>query len=146
MLIALPALAPGQAGKIITVRVLDGRTGASITPDNLHVRFKAGKLMDAQWVKQNDDGTTSVEVPAGATEISLHATYDNAMEFYVNCDQRRQKGGPEESWYPVGGILSAGSSTPNVCAKSADKLKVDLKPGEFVLFVRKRGWRDGSQD
>jgi hypothetical protein len=145
LLLGLPALAPAQAVKVITVRLIDGKTGASVTPDNLHVRFKTEKLLDAEWVKQNEDGTSTVKVPAGATSISLHATYDNSMEFYVNCDERR-KGPADQGWYPVAEILSAGTRTPNGCSGNADKFKVDLKPGEFVLFVRKRGWRDGSQD
>ena len=52
------------------------------------------------------------------------------------------------SWYPVADILSAGIKIPNECIKEkdADKLNVEVKPGEFVLLVRKKIWLEGVQD
>jgi hypothetical protein len=149
LLIAACSQLIAQSAKTITVRVVDGKTGLAVTPDNLQVRIKGHESINANWVKQKDDGTTEVAIPDGATAISLHATYDNSMAYYVNCDVARQKDTASESWYPVADILSGGIKMPNECVKSkdADKLNsVDVKPGEFVLFVRKKNWREAGLD
>jgi hypothetical protein len=127
-----------QTARTITIRVLDGKTGLVISPSNLQVRFK----------HQNDDGTIEVKIPDGATALSIHATYDNSTSYYVNCDVARQKDASIESWYPVADILTQGIKMPNECGKAKDaaKLKVEVKPGEFVLFVRKRNWWEAAQD
>ena len=140
--------APAQSGKIITVRIVDGKTGKSITPDNLRARFKAGGIVNADWVKPNDDGSMNIRVPEGATSVSLRATYENSTAYYVNCDVSRQKDTTSESWYPIADILSGGIKSPDECVKDkdADKIKVDVNPGEFILFVRKKNWREGGQD
>ena len=41
-------------------------------------------------------------------------------------------------------ILASGIVDSNDCVKpkDADKLKVDAKPGELVVFVRKQNWRE----
>jgi hypothetical protein len=149
LLIAACSQLIAQSAKTITVRVVDGKTGLAVTPDNLQVRIKGHESINANWVKQKDDGTTEVAIPDGATAISLHATYDNSMAYYVNCDVARQKDTASESWYPVADILSGGIKMQNECVKSkdADKLNsVDVKPGEFVLFVRKKNWREAGLD
>lgn len=142
--------ATAQSGKTITLRVVDGKTGEKVTPDNIQVRFKSnGKMTDKSWLKQEEDGTTEVKIPDGATSISLKATYDNSTSFYVNCDVAKQKDKTGETWYPVADILSAGIKIPDDCVKEkdADKITVDVKPGEFVLFVRKKNWiENGTQD
>jgi hypothetical protein len=137
-----------QTEKTITIRVLDGRTGSAVTPDNIQVRLKSQQSIHADWIKQNDDGTTKMKVPEGATAISLRATYENSMSLYVNCDVARQKDTAVESWYPIADILSSGIKTPDECVKDkdADKINVEAKPGELVLFVRKKSWREGAQD
>lgn len=138
-----------QSGKTITVRVVDGRTGLSVTPDNLQVRIKGHESVNASWVKQKEDGTTEVAIPDGATAISLHATYDNSMAYYINCDVARQKDTSSENWYPIADILSGGIKMPNECGKSKDADKLDsvaVKPGEFVLFVRKKNWHEAGMD
>jgi hypothetical protein len=147
LLIAAYSPLIAQSGKTIIVRVVDGRTGLAVTPDNLQVRIKGHESINANWVKQKDDGTTVVAIPDGATAISLHATYDNSMAYYINCDVARQKDTSSEDWYPVADILSGGIKMPNECAKSkdADKLNgVEVKPGEFVLFVRKMNWKEAG--
>lgn len=147
LLIAACSPLIAQSGKTIIVRVVDGRTGLAVTPDNLQVRIKGHESINASWVKQKDDGTTEVAIPDGATAISLHATYDNSMAYYINCDVARQKDTSSEDWYPVADILSGGIKMPNECAKTkdADKLNaVGVKPGEFVLFVRKMNWKEAG--
>jgi len=133
-----------QTGKTITIRVVDGKTGEAVKPSNLQVSLDHRQSSQGEWVRQNDDGTTNVTVPAGATEISIHATYDNSTEYYINCDSAKLKDTSAEHWYMISEILTAGVVTPNGCAKpkDADRLKVDPTPGEFVLFVRKRNWRE----
>lgn len=150
LLTLIAGAAFAQAGNTLTVRVVDGKTGEKVTPDNLQVKFKSnGKVMEKSWVKQEEDGTTEVKIPDGATSISLKATYESSTSFYVNCDVAKQKDTTGETWYPVADILSSGIKIPDDCVKEKDagKITVDVKPGEFVLFVRKKNWlENGTQD
>ena len=134
----------GPAQKQITVKVLDGKTGEKITPDNLEVRINRQSAYHVEWVKLNDDGTAQVTLPENATAISVRATYGNSTEFYVNCDMAKQKDTTAESWFPLADIIVDGLVIPNECAraKEAAKVKVDPTPGEFVVFVRKRNWKE----
>ena len=147
LLTAATGAAAAQDGKTIKVRVLNGKSGDKITPDNVQVKFKNNGKISTSWVKQDDDGTSEVNIPPGATSMSLKATYDSSTSYYVNCDVAKQKDKTGETWYPVADILSAGIKTPNDCLKEkdADKLDVDVKPGELVVFVRKKSWRE-TQD
>jgi hypothetical protein len=137
-----------QSEKIITIRVLDGRTGHTVIPDNLEVRMRNHGSIESAWAMHDDDGATVVRVPESATAISLHATYDNSTSYYVNCDVAKQKDTTVENWYPIADILSGGIKITNECVKEkvADKISVEVKPGEFVLFVRRKNWREGAQD
>jgi hypothetical protein len=137
-----------QSEKSITVRVLDGRTGHAVIPDNLQIRIRNHGNIESAWIKHDDDGASEVKVPQGATAISLRATYDNSTSYYVNCDVAKQKDTTAESWYPIADILSGGIKIPNECVKEkdADKISVEVKPGEVVLFVRKKNWLEGAQD
>ncbi|HEX3894457.1 MAG TPA: hypothetical protein VHW46_17905 [Terracidiphilus sp.] len=146
LLVACASLAglAAHAQKQVTVRVLDGKTGEKITPDNIEVRVNRQQTNHIEWVKVNDDGTVQLSLPAQATSLSVRATYANSIEYYVNCDMTKQKDTSLDSWYPVSDILRSGLAIPNDCVrpKDADKVKVEAKPGEFVLFVRKRNWKE----
>ena len=135
---------PAQNLKKITIRVLDGRTGEKISPNNIEVRINRERAPHVDFMKMNDDGTAEVTLPESATAISLRATYDNATEYYVNCDVARQKDTSVETWFPVADVLKDGLVMPNECWKSKDvqKNKFEAKPGEFLLLVRKRSIRD----
>jgi hypothetical protein len=150
LLIMVLAPASAETGKTtITLRILDGKTGGKVTPDNIQVRLKSTGKIDTTWVRQGDDGDAAIAIPDGVTSISFRATYDSSMAYYVDCDVARQKDTTSESWYPVADILSAGIKITNDCLKpkEADKLNnVTVKPGEFVLFVRKKNWLEGAQE
>ena len=148
LFIAVSSTALAQNETAIKIRVVDGKTGAAITPDNLQVRYKIHDSIRTAWVSQKDDGTTEFKVPEGATAISARATYESSTSYYVNCDVAKQRKTTTESWYPLADILSGGIKIPNECIKEkdADKLNVEVKPGEFVLLVRKKIWLEGAQD
>lgn len=135
---------PANAQKKISVRVLDGKTGDKIHPDNLEARINRLETLHLEWVKLNDDGTTELVLPDTATALSVRATYANSTEYYVNCDMAKQKDTSAETWYPVKDILTDGLVIPNECvkAKEAAKVKVDAKQGELVLYVRKKNWKE----
>jgi hypothetical protein len=137
-----------QAGKTISIKVLDGRTGEAVSPSNVHVRFNHEPDVRGDWVDQKDDGTIEVRLPADAKAISVRATYDGSTEYFVNCDVAKQKNTTQDSWYPVTDILTSGIAIPNDCAKpkDVDKVKIEAKPGELVLFVRKRNWKEQVTD
>src|SRR5487761_1117660 len=70
----------------ITVRVLDGKTGKPVVPTTLLVRIDKQQPIHTDWVRQNDDATGFVTLPATAKVVSVEAAYDGSMEIYVNCD------------------------------------------------------------
>ena len=148
-----------QAGKTVTLRMLEGRTGRIIATSDFLVQINHEKEQHANWVTLNEDGTGKLALPPEATEISIHGMYDSSMSIFVNCDSQKGKGVLEEQglmetpvspdhWYSLTDILAAGIVAPNGCLKKkdADKLKIEAKPGEFVFFVRKKNWREDSQD
>src|SRR5579862_4893195 len=88
---SLVCLAQQAPQKIVTVRVLDGKTAEKVTPDNIEVRINRQQSTHIEWVKLNDDGTAQLTLPDSATAISVRATYANSIEYYVNCDMAKQK-------------------------------------------------------
>jgi hypothetical protein len=140
---AIPAPS-GDAPKVITLRMIDGRTGKPIATSDFIVRINHQKAPHNNWVEENEDGTAKVTLPADAESISIHATYDTTMQTYVNCDStaaRTSAGQPAplDHWYSVADILSSGTVAPNNCIgkKVPDKLQVVAGPGQFIFFVRK---------
>jgi hypothetical protein len=133
-----------QAGKKITIRMLDAKTGHLIPSDDFLVRVdhEADVHAHADWVKQNEDGSGDLVIPADAVILSIQGKFDSSMAIYINCDTVLDKPNPLMHWYKVADILSSGVVAPNGCSK----LKDIAKPGEFVFFVRKPGWRDQVQD
>jgi hypothetical protein len=131
-----------RAQKTITVRVLDGRSGEKITPNNIEVHINRKLANHVEFVKMNDDGTAELTLPADATSFALRATYANSMDYYVNCDVARQKDTSVETWFPVDDALKDGIVMQDECRKSKDMQPASAKPGELVLYVRKRGIRD----
>ncbi len=138
----------GQKTKTFTVKVLDGKTGKKITPDNIEIRVDRRNDIHVEWVTLNDDGTAQVTVPVTATALSIHATYNASTDYYVNCEVSKQKDPSIDTWFPVADVLSQGLVIPNECGKEKDSrnLKIEAKPGEFVLLVRKRGLMDRVQE
>lgn len=148
-----------QAAKTITVRMLDSRSGKLISTSDFLVQINHQKEQHANWVTVNEDGTGKLALPPEATEISVHGMYDSSMSIYVNCDSEKGKGILEnqgllqttvlpDHWYSIADILASGIVADNGCLKKkeADKQKVEAKPGEFVFFVRKRNWREDSEN
>jgi hypothetical protein len=139
--VAICFLLHAQSDRIISLRVLDGKTGSPVKASNFLVRVDHHDTLLNEAVKMNDDGTVVVTVPPDATEISFKATYNSSMETYINCDAAKQSDKERNIWYPISTILQAGIVAPNECSKTDYK----PKPGEFVFFVRKRDWRDAEE-
>jgi hypothetical protein len=133
-----------QEKKSIIIEVRDGKTGQVLAPSNVQVRFDHQSAAGASWVDQKEDGTIEVTLPRDAKVIAVRTTYMNSLEYYVNCDVAKQRDVDGETWYPVGDIVASGIAVPNDCVrqKEADKIKVNPKPGELILYVRKRNWRE----
>lgn len=135
-----------EPGKTITLRVFDGKTGHAIMPTGYQVRADHQTAVHNDWVKQNEDGTAELTVPADAHEISIHIAYENSMEIYVNCDAQKNEFG--DVWYPVPRIMSNGVVTANGCghAKANEKYKTTAAPGELILFVREKNWLERGKE
>jgi hypothetical protein len=116
----------------------DAKTGHLIRTSYFLVRVDQQQTVHADWARLKEDGAAQLTVPRTAGLLSLRATYDNAMETYVNCDSAGDKPVPVDRWYKVSEILASGVVAPNACSK----LKELAKPGEFVFFVRKINWRE----
>lgn len=131
-------------GKTITIRVFDGKTGESIKPSNIEVNLGRKESSRSEWVTQNSDGSATVVVPQGIAEIMVRATYDNSTDYYINCDAAKERNTSEGHWYSVSEILTPGVVMADECVKPkvANRVKVQPKPGEFDLFVRKRNWHE----
>ncbi len=127
-----------QTVKTISIRLLDGKTGLPITPSNILPKVDHHNIEHNEWVQLNDDGTMIVTVPADAKELSVKATYNEAIDTYINCDAAKETDRERDIWYPISDILKSGVVAPNECSKT----NYTAKPGEFVFFVRKRDWRD----
>ncbi len=112
--------ARAQNANTITIRMLDSKTGRLIATSNFLVRVDHAQEPHGDWVKQNEDGTGNLTLPAHVEVISVHATYDSATHIYANCDADKDHGSAEHAagldrWYPVATILSDGVVAPNEC-------------------------------
>lgn len=136
--IALSLSLHAQDVNTLHIRLLDGKTGQPVKADNFLVLVDHHDTVHNEWVRIGDDGSVTVTVPAEAKEISLKATYDASMETYINCDAAKESDKERDIWYPISVIMKKGAVAPNECSKT----NYTAKPGEFIFFVRKRGWRD----
>ena len=135
-----------QSGKTIALRVFDGKTGRPLVPTGYQVRVDHQNTLHPDWVKQNDDGTAQLTIPADAGVVALHLAYDNSMEIYINCDAEKNSFG--DVWYPVAQIMSKGYVAANGCGKGKvnEKYKTTAAPGELILFVREKNWKERAKD
>jgi hypothetical protein len=132
--------------KTITLRVFDGKTGRALKPSGYQIRVDHQLTQHNDWVKQNEDGTAELTIPADTSVLALHLAYDNSMDLYVNCDADRNAFG--DVWYTVSQIMAKGLVIPNGCGKAKvnDKFKTTAAPGELILFVRERNFKERMQD
>jgi len=134
-----------ESVKTITVKVFDGKTGHPVVPTGFQVRVDHLTMLHPDWVKPNDDGTAVLTVPDDATVVALQLAYDASMELYINCAADKYSIG--DVWYPVPTIMTKGFVAPNGCGKNKvnDKYKTTAVPGELILFVREKNWRERAQ-
>jgi len=144
-LISLSGSLHAETAKTITVRIFDGKSGRPVMPTGYQVRVDHLTMLHPDWVKQNDDGTAELTIPADASVVALQLAYDASMEMYVNCAADKNSFG--DVWYPVSVIMSKGFVAPNGCGKSKvnEKYKTTAVPGELILFVREKNWRERAQ-
>ena len=131
-----------QDSNTIHIRLRDGKTGMPVKADNFLVRVDHNDTVHNEWVHIGDDGSVTVTLPAAAKEIAVKATYDTSTEIYINCDAAKENDKERDIWYSIADILNTGKVAPNECSKT----NYAVKPGEFLFFVRKRGWRDMPDD
>lgn len=132
------------AQKIITIIMVNGKSGKTMIPDNFVIRFNHLNAIRNETLTLNDDGTGKVKVPADATYLSVQGTYESSTNLYVNCDAGMEKDASTLHWYSVADILSSGVSAPNECYKGkyAKSAAIPMAPGEFIFYVREISWRD----
>lgn len=137
-IVALSGTLHAEPTKTIILKVFDGKSGHPVVPTGYQVRVDHETMLHPDWVKQNEDGTAELTIPASAHEVTLHLAYDDSMEIYVNCDKEKNAFG--DVWYRVPAIMSKGMVTANECAKPkvSEKFKTTALPGELILFVREK--------
>ena len=135
-----------EPAKTITIKLYDGKSGRPVVPTGYQVRIDHNTEKHGDWVKQHEDGTAALTIPADTAVVALHFAYDGSMEVYVNCDADKNAFG--DVWYSVPQIMSKGMVTSNLCGKSKanEKYKTTAGPGELILFVRERNWKERAQD
>jgi hypothetical protein len=145
-LVALCGVLHAEPSKTITLKIFDGKTGHPLMPTGYQIRVDRQQAVHNDWVKQNEDGSAELTVPADAHEISVHLAYDNSMEIYINCDAQKNEFG--DVWYLVPRIISDGMVMANGCgkAKANDKFKTTAAPGELIMFVREKNWKEKAKD
>ena len=132
--------------KTIIIKVFDGKSGHPVMPTGFQVRVDHQTMLHPDWVKQNDDGTAELTIPADTSVVALHLAYQNSMELYVNCDAEKNAFG--DVWYRVPEIASKGFVAANGCAKAKvnEKFKTTAAPGELILFVREKNLKERTMD
>jgi hypothetical protein len=132
--------------KTITVKVYDGKSGKPVVPTGYQVRVDHLTMWHPDWVKQNEDGTEELTLPADASMVAFHLAYDNSMELYVSCDAEKNAFG--DVWYTVSEIMKKGYVATNGCAKAKAnaKYKTTAVPGELILFVREKNFKEREAD
>lgn len=144
-LIALSSALGAEPTKAIILKVFDGKSGKPVVPTGYQIRANHQQELHADWVKANDDGTAEITIPADTREIALHLAYDNSMEIYVHCDAEKNAFG--DVWYRVPEIMSKGVVAANECGKKKvnEKYKTTAAPGELIIFVRAKNWKESMQ-
>jgi hypothetical protein len=145
-LVALCGVLHAEPSKTITLKIFDGKTGHPLMPTGYEIRVDRLQAVHNDWVKQNEDGSAEITVPADAHEISVHTAYDNSMEIYINCDAQKNEFG--DVWYVVPKIMSEGMVMANGCGKAKvnEKYKTTAAPGELIMFVREKNWKEKAKD
>jgi hypothetical protein len=139
---AVSGYSQAPATKTITIRMLDAKTGQMIPTSDFLIRIDHQQDQHGNWVKQNEDGSGKLTLPANAMIVAVESKYDSSTTLYVNCDSVRDKPEPVIHWYSLSDILASGVAAPNECSKHT----AVAKPGEFVFFVRQRNWREQYKD
>ena len=144
--VGLGGMLQAQSAKTIVLKVFDGKTGRPLVPTGYQVRVDHLEMLHPDWVKQHDDGTAALTIPADAGIVALHLAYNNSMDIYVNCDAEKNSFG--DVWYPVTQIMTKGYVAANGCGKARvnEKYKTTAAPGELILFVREKNWKERAQD
>lgn len=132
--------------KTIIIRVFDGKSGKPVVPTGFQVRVDHQIMLHPDWVKTNDDGTAELTIPADTHEVALHLAYNDSMDIYVNCDKDKNAFG--DVWYLIPQIMSKGMVMENGCGKpkANEKYKTTAMPGELILFVRQRNWKESATE
>ncbi|MGA2650990.1 MAG: hypothetical protein ABSF28_10730 [Terracidiphilus sp.] len=130
------------ATKTITIRMMDAKTGSLIPTSGFLIRIDHQEEQHGNWVKQNEDGSGKLTLPANALIVAVDGKYNSDTMLYVNCDSVRDKPEPVVHWYTLSDILATGVAAPNECSKHT----AVAKPGEFVFYVRQRNWREQYKD
>ena len=125
-----------QAERTITIRMLDSKTGAVMSPTKFQVTVNTKDYSHLETFSPNKGGIGELVVKSDVVQLSIQAVYEPGEHTFVNCDSVKDKIFFQSHWYAVPQIFSTGVVAPNNCSK----LTAVASPGEFVFFVRHTNW------
>ena len=118
--------------QLISIRVVNGRTGYPITDEKFQLWFD-NQSGSATSISTDKQGVARVDAPSGAALLL-------SANLYVDCRYSKQTG-PQRPTYPVSEIVQTGVLAANTCGK----LKLSAAPGELIFFVRPEHWWEGMK-
>lgn len=125
-----------QAERTITIRMLDSKTGKSMSPTKFQVTVNTKDYSHLETFSPDKNGLGELVVKGDVVQLSIQAVYEPGEHTFVNCDSVKDKMIFQNHWYGIPEISSTGVVAPNNCSK----LTAVARPGEFVFFVRHTNW------
>ena len=124
---------------MVTIQVLDGRSGKPITAKSISVECLSGQdgckgFMPPFFGDADDSGVLKIAVPSSATELVL----DSSQDEYEFCGGYSFK----DSRIALSTIRSSGVLGKNNCKKLSTKKLATWNPvpGRLVVFTHRKPW------
>ncbi|MHB1960480.1 MAG: hypothetical protein ACYCO5_15820 [Acidobacteriaceae bacterium] len=112
-------------GAVVTVRLVNGKSGKPVTDENLNVWID--NSTDSQLFRPDRDGVIKLSVPSNGA-LSFASNIQVTCHPYSKDEHLLRK-------YQVSEILEHGIADQNLCST---KIHAKAHPGEFVFFERPR--------
>jgi hypothetical protein len=122
-----------QPEKVITIRLVDSKTGSPVIQDNLKLQVWINHNTRDHGISLQQDKTGEASLAITEEMRSILILVPQAKDGWclVNCDSVKDH--PYVAhWYSVADILKSGVVEPNHC----NNRKTVAKPGEIVIFIR----------
>ena len=120
-----------QAAPVLTIHMLNGRTGKPLRNNTLRAEFQGSSVKSTITIDKQ--GVGQLEIPPGATAVSLIAAPRKGhpeQPAYKVC-------GPFGQLLPIADILAHGFVPQNACSSD---LSLTAQPGEVFYLIEPLPW------